>query len=308
MKLSTSTCDIRGEKLGTADSLRLLAGTKFRYFNVYFSGANERLNGDDWERKVAAVAAAAKETGAGMVLAHAVCGSRQMEYNGLVEESARAVRACGTLGIPDCVVHPLYDPALSSRDVFAMNRQYYLDIFSCCPGTTVHILTENSGDTEMPGQALSSGAELASFLDFTGEDRLGVCWDTAHCGLNRPPMDDQYRNIMTLGRAVRALHVSDNFADGRHWHSFPYNGVLNFDSILCALLDSGYQGYFNFEAPYIVRESVCLPALRKPWDAPPPHTGETRLMEPPVRIKLAAEDMLYEIGRWMLEQYGVFEA
>ncbi len=308
MKLSTSTCDIRGKDLGTADSLRLLAKTRFKYFNIYFSGVNERLNGEDWERKVDAIAAAAKETGAGMVLAHAVCGSRQMEYDGLVEESARAVRACERLGIPDCVVHPLYDPALNAREVCALNRQFYADIYSLCPGTAVHILTENSADIEVAGHAFASGADLTESLEYAGEPRLGVCWDTSHCALNRPPRDNQYDGIKALGRHLRALHVSDNFADGRHWHTFPYNGVINFDSILCALLDIGYQGYFNFEAPYIVRETVCLPALRKSWDAPPPHAGEARLMEPPVHIKLMAEDMLYEIGRYMLEQYGVFEA
>ena len=306
MKLSTSTCDIRGSAFGTAESLRMLSKTRFRYFNIYFSGANERLNGSDWEEKVSAIQTAAKETGARMILAHAVCGTRRMDYSGLVEESARAVLACEQLGIPDCVVHPLYDPSMNAREVCALNRQFYADIYSCCPNTQVHILTENSADIEVPGHSFASGEDLMEFLEYAEEPRLGVCWDTSHCALNRPPRDDQYTGIMTLGRHIRALHVSDNFADGRHWHTFPYNGVINFDSILCALLDIGYQGYFNFEAPYIVRETDCLPAHRKQWDTPV-HAGETRLMEPPVRIKLLAEDMLYEIGRYMLEQYGVFE-
>jgi len=307
MRLSTSTCDLRNAAWGADESIRLLAQSQFRYLNVYLSGANERLNGEDWDEKTERIRTAAMDSGMRLVLAHAVCGNTDMDYDKLVEETARSVAACERLGISDIVVHPLYHHSLSARGVYELNKRFYQDIYSLCPGTDVHILAENAADGEVSGSAFSSGADLMEFLEYAGDARLGVCWDTAHCALNRPPRDNQYDNMIVLGKRLRALHVSDNFADGKHWHSFPYNGVINFDSIICGLIDAGYEGYFNFEASYIVRDSTQLPAWRKAWTHPTRPDEGKRLMEPPVSLKLMAENLLYETGKYMLEQYGVFE-
>ncbi|MBR6748824.1 MAG: hypothetical protein IKM07_07775, partial [Clostridia bacterium] len=110
-----------------------------------------------------------------------------------------------------------------------------------------------------------------------------------------------------LGKYLRALHVSDNFSHGLHWHSFPYSGIVNFDSIIYALIDMGYEGYFNFEAPYIVRPAYCCPLIRNDWKHPTRNEYQNLLTDPPLKLVMMAEELLYETGRHMLEQYGIFE-
>lgn len=307
MKLSTSTGDFKRVGATMPDRIRLISKAGFRHINLELTDEVGRLDGDDWKDRVAAIAAALKESGADCVLAHATCENLNEEsYDAIVSETLRDVSACETLGIPDLVVHPLYPEGKDRDGVVDFNRRFYSDLLSASKGSPVRLLIENMADTECE-VGFSTGEQMAAFLDLMGEERLGACWDTAHGNLNAPPRNDQYSSIKALGDRLFALHVSDNFGKRLHWHSFPFNGSINFDSILAALTEIGYGGAFNFEASYIMRNAKMPPVHRNKWSHPTDPDFAPKLTDPPLELIMQAEKLLYATGKYLLEQYGCFE-
>jgi hypothetical protein len=79
----------------------------------------------------------------------------------------------------------------------------------------------------------------------------------------------------------------------------PLTGTTNFDMVLRGLIDIGYNGDFTFEAVNSVRRANSWPHYRK--DVSP----DDRLVNPPLFIKQKQQAVMYDIGKWMLESYGI---
>jgi sugar phosphate isomerase/epimerase len=107
------------------------------------------------------------------------------------------------------------------------------------------------------------------------------------------PQDEELR---LLGSHVRALHIQDNLGDTDS-HLLPFLGSMNLDAVMHGLTDIGYNGYFTFEVG-----GIFTPADKRRL-----YPADTRLATAPLPLKQAAEKLLYEVGRWVLESYGCFE-
>jgi hypothetical protein len=79
-------------------------------------------------------------------------------------------------------------------------------------------------------------------------------------------------------------------------------GTADWDSILRGLVDSGYRGYFTFECDNFPMRGGGWPYLRRN-DVP----ETAKLQNPSLELKLLAENYLYETGKYLLSQYGIFE-
>ncbi len=309
MKLSTSTGDLLRETGSTDKAIEWIAKSSFRHINVELGEDGEIMHdyGESWKAYISGIKASLEKSGVDGVLAHSVSYRRRNGgYEEIVECAKRDVRACHTLGIPDCVVHP-FSADLPMKELYRLNQRFYSDIIDGTKDANVRVLTENGGDSEPTVAFMTNGADIREFVDSVGRERLGVCWDVSHGNLNRPPRNDQYRNVCALGSKLRALHVSDNFGPGHyHHHNFPLAGVINFDSLICALMDIGYKGVFNFEASYTIRQPKMMPVSRNEWTPPEERKHEDRL-RPDAGLKLKAVELLYDIGKFMLDAYGIFE-
>jgi hypothetical protein len=72
---------------------------------------------------------------------------------------------------------------------------------------------------------------------------------------------------------------------------------MNLDAVMNGLLDIGYDGYFTFE----VGGFFTPAAKRRKYER------ETRLAGAPLALKDAFESYLYNLGKVVLEAYGVYE-
>ncbi len=207
------------------------------------------------------------------------------------------------LGIPQVVVHAAGSPAFTPTEFLQRNRDFYALFFEDCERHAVTMLTENSCEQNAPHYYLRTGREIREFVDLVNHPRLAICWDTGHAHM-RAGMD-QYQCILDMGERLHGLHVADNYG-GHDSHSAPFFGSCNFDPVLQGLVDVGYNGYFTFEGSAMLRGHDDWPHFRKPWE----YQGQPvdRLLDPPVHIKRQAVALMYQIGKHMLEQYGVFEA
>jgi len=81
-------------------------------------------------------------------------------------------------------------------------------------------------------------ADGLALIERVGAENFGMLLDTFHMNIEEPVIED---SIRACGGRIFHFHV----ADSNRW--YPGAGHLNFDSILGALLSTGYQGYVSGE-------------------------------------------------------------
>ena len=309
MKLVTSTGDFTGYVGSIEEEIRSFKGSKFRYINLEQVDDDFLLDGDAWRRKVDAWGEAAADAGVRFLASHSPCVNAfakddEASYQVALRAIRRSIEACHILNIPSTVVHASSNVNFSYWDFWKKNKRFYTELFDLMEKYNVMVLTENMH--EFAYFHLSTGKEMREFIDYIDHPLFGACWDTAHGNLNRKARDmGQYQCIVDMGDKLKGLHISDNFGDGPHHHSWPFAGIINFDSVLQGLLDVGYDGPFTFEASYTLLHAVNLPYRRKAWE----HRGETitKLQSPSIELKKQAIDLLYETGKYMLQAYDCYE-
>ena len=315
MKISTSTGDFSLYCETGAQKVRCFRGGRFRYINLEQTGYVPELmseNDNDWRRFADDLGEAAAYAGVTYVMSHAPCLDAfdtlsEEHYAATVRAIRRSIEVCHVLGISRTVVHASSNESFDAAAFYRQNKRFYADLFDLMEKYEITVMIENMH--KRPVYAFSTGAEMREFLEDVNHPLLAACWDTAHCNLNPVAREiEQYDHIVALGERLKGLHISDNLGDigkGGHHHTWPFAGTINFDQILQGLLDVEYDGFFNFEASYTLLHEKNSPRHRKAWE----RDGQTvtRLLSPSVELKQKAVELLYDIGRYMLETYGCFE-
>ena len=304
MRLVTTTEDFAGylTEKSVAAPIRYLDGTGFRHldlsmYRTVYPGSPWVSPGDGWKREIEACAAEAEKYGFDFCQAHSPDGVHFEEgeaRDALILATRRSIEACAMLKIPHTVIHAAV--CGPDEDVFReKNIAFYRFFAEDAERFGVDLLAENSAEQWSPEYFLRTGAEMRAFVEAAGIPRLHLNWDIGHgnvqgCG--------QYEDILAMGGELRALHVQDNFGTNDS-HLMPMMGTVNFDDVIRGLLDSGYGGDFTFEGCNSLRRAESWPHYRrnvKPGD---------RLSMPPVHLQQKQVAVMYEVGVWMLEQYGI---
>ena len=312
MKLSTSTGDLLKYAPDLAGAVRLFKDTPFRYINLEQDTDDYFLCESDapWQHELERWAQAAEDAGLTYVFSHAPClnafSGDSTDYDVTLRAIRRSIESCGALRIPRIVVHASFSPDFTPRRFTERNRRFYGDLLDTAEKHGVMLLTENMTDKNIH-VPLATGQDLRELVEAIDHPLFAACWDTAHANLStKAKAQGQYRCITDVGDKLKGLHIADNFGDGAHHHTFPFAGIVNFDAVMQALQDVGYDGYFNFEASYTLLHHENLPCRRQPWQ----RDGEpvTRLLDPSLQLKQKAVELLYDTGKYILESYGCFEA
>lgn len=316
MKLATTTADFLGYVPYVSEEVKCFKNSKFRNLNLEMTADIPEFYSDDendWKKFAERLANARKEAGIEYVVAHAPClhnpipealqNPDNKNYKTNICVLRRAIKVCRYLGIDSIVVHACASVDFSVEEFYKYNKMFYGDLMKTAEKYKITIMTENWDNNKYH---LSTGKEMRDFIDYIGHPLLAACWDTAHGNIDSVAREiGQYENIIALGDKLKGVHISDNFGNG-HLHSWPFAGVINFDSVMQGLLDVNYDGYFTFEASYTLLNKSNPPSYRrKPWE----HNGEpvTKLQNPSLELKKQAVELLYEIGKYILEKYNCFE-
>lgn len=317
MQLATTTADFRHHFDPPKDLVRSFSGTGFRFLdlNLYRSiYPGSPFLDERWEKWIEEAGHTASELGIRFCQAHAPGGDLHgtgEAFDVFLAASIRSVETCARLEIPNLVMHAQdiggYPSRANRRENLESNRRFFARLFPVMEKTGVHVLVENSCDTHAPTKLEnrrhfpSTAAELLELAEFIDHPRLQLCWDTGHANVQGL---DQYKSIVELGRRLRAVHIADNYGDVDS-HVAPFQGTTNLDSVMQGLLDSGYRGWFTFEASNLLRDGDVWPHPRRKWE----YRGAevTRLMHVPPDLKHQAVALLYQVGRHILEAYGCCE-
>ena len=309
MKLCSSTGDFKWYVPTVSDMIQCFSNTKFKYVNLEQTGTLPAFFSEDdsWRQLADEWGNAAAKAGVCFAVSHAPCLHTPIlndedTYRANVRAIRRSMEICHVLGIKRHVVHACASTALSEEEFYRYNTRFYRDLLDLAERYDLTLMTEN---WDHAATHFSTGRQLRDFIDYVGHPLLAACWDTAHGNIDPIARSiGQYQNIIDLGDRLKGVHISDNFGDSHH-HSWPFAGIINFDAIMQGLLDVGYDGFFTFEASYTLLHHNNIPYHREPWE----HNGAsvTRLLDPSLPLKVKSVDLLYDIGKYILESYGCAE-
>jgi sugar phosphate isomerase/epimerase len=317
MKLATTTGDFGAYGATPAEQVRCFEGTGFRHLdlNLYRSiYLGSPMLDERWDGLVDEVAGAAAGLGFDFCQAHAPDGKLHVPgeaFTVFQKATIRSIETCGRLGIPAIVVHAQdiggYPSRANRRENLLRNRAFFASLMPTMEKTGVQVLIENSCDThaptrrENPRNMPSTAAELLELVEFIDHPLIHVCWDTGHANIQGA---DPYQSLVELGGRLRGVHIADNYGDVDS-HVAPFQGTTNLDAVMQGLIDSGYSGYFTFEAGNLLRNGSAWPHYRREWS----YQGKpvTRLMDVPLALRRQAVALLYQIGRHMLATYDCLE-
>ena len=316
MKLATTIGDFKKYASTWAEAVSLFKDTGFRYldFDFYSStiGSGSPFLSDDWMTHVAAAGEAAAQLGFTFVQAHSPqynpLNPNQLNPNLNQDKHMtainRAIEACGYLGIPNIVMHSGMSSDFpypgGKKSYFAAARKFHESFFPMMEKYNVNVLIENIDHVNMEDNYyFHSGEDMVEFIEYCNHPLLHACWDVGHANIDKR---DQYQDICKIGKHLRGVHIQDNFGEFDD-HVAPFMGVLNLDAIMHGLIDTGYTGYFTFEALNLMpHEKTATHRKLKS-----PSISDNKLGSPSVELRRAAEKLLYEIGKYILTQYDCFE-
>ena len=197
----------------------------------------------------------AKEKGVAICQAHAPFPSSYVEE----EKSEKrfwdivcGMKNAAYLGAPMIVVHPCvhlpYDEGDNAQKLFEYNVDFYKRLIPYAREFGIKIAIENIGRVSVT----STPERLNKLYDTLNDPVFTVCFDVGHCLLEDV---DPAEAIRKLGdRLVHGCtHVHDNNGESDQ-HTLPFYGKVDWESVMKALADIGYEGDLNYEASGFIKD------------------------------------------------------
>ena len=152
------------------------------------------------------------------------------------------------LGIRSGVLHAAGGRDLTPEERFERRVATLSRLTGYVRGNDFTICLENLRGDTTPATA----EELNRLIDAVGDDRnLGICLDTGHLNIKKEPGREQSQRdfILKAGQRLKALHIADNDTTADQ-HLMPFgHGNVNWQEVMDALRENGYDRLFNLEIP-----------------------------------------------------------
>lgn len=303
MKIATTIGEMRDYAPSSEKMIKLYKDSGFKYLDYsFYTVLSNDVDGfmtDGWRDGILRAKSEAETLGFKFVQAHAPAGNLIGDKkDATLEATVRSIEACGILGIENMVIHSAFSEDYTypdgKLDYFKANEPFLSALIPHMEKHGVNILLENTTAKHTNGTFFPiTGEDLNDFVAFMNHPMFGACWDVGHANMDGL---DHYKEIMTLGKNLKAIHVHDNYGD-KDLHIAPLLGTLDFDALMRGLIDSGFEGYFTLESDgFFKHERRVNPS------------GKTnRLLHPTLEIKKASLSLLYLISKTILEAYDVYE-
>ena len=225
------------------EAVRVCKEVGFDSLDIYFNKVIDFLPEEEQDEWVRQMNQAIEKSGMPISQCHAYFGKTKSieEYK---ERVARSIELAGRMHIPWAVVHPITCAAEGGPTV-EESRQENVEFFKrlqavAAPGG-VGIAFEN-----IPKSEYATAQELIALCRETEQyGKVGVCWDTGHANLI--PDMNQAESIMLLGKRLKCTHIHDNHGKTDE-HTLPMMGNIEWQPIIKALKESGYEGDLVYES------------------------------------------------------------
>lgn len=257
MELSTST-NIFFERRSEApvsmkECLQMCADSGYKNLDFGFAElvfVSERFKGEDWKEELKEYKDLAEKLGLSFVQAHATIfdfcnpGTDYEEKKRLFERSITGARLLGAEWI---VVHPSTKVKNGAIDpeTHKENVRFFKKYAAFAKEIGIGLAIENMWGTTrtgIPHYAVKPEEVLRLVEDIHCEN-VRVCWDVEHGSIENM---DQPKALQMLKDYIVTTHISDE-AGRNQIHILPCFGNIDWEKLLKAFADIGYEGIFNFE-------------------------------------------------------------
>ena len=164
-------------------------------------------------------------------------------YDGIRRLLPYAIECTAEVGGKVCVIHPANN--LSAEE----NAVMFHELLPIAKSFGIKIATENMWnwrDGAPCSAACSSPEDFVRHVDVVADPDFGACLDIGHAEM-RGMETSAPEMIHALGDRLIAIHLHDNDKFG-DLHALPYTMDIDFDAVLTALAEVGYQGDLTLEA------------------------------------------------------------
>lgn len=302
MKLANTTSDF-ARYCSHPESICHLHEAGFRHIDMSFYRENTTASPfmqPDWQEYTMNLRALAESLNMDFVQAHAPNVNPLNFDEGWelgVQCTIRSIEVCGLLGIPNTVIHTGWADGLGKEEYFRENMRFLRRLFPAMEKNRVTVCIENSTRANMGEKYFFfSGQDMVEFLQYADHPLLAACWDTGHANIE----GHQYEDLVALGKRLRALHINDNRGQCDE-HIVPFMGTMNLGEVMNALIEIDYDGPFTFECDSSFPAADNWLGRRRSW------SQDKRLSDPPLFLQMYMERAMYELGEYVLKEYGCFE-
>lgn len=167
----------------------------------------------------------------------------------------KSIAAASYLNCPYIVIHPInypYGSVITKKEVFNRNIDFYEQFIDDLKKYNVVCCLENMWkqyNNKIMQSTCNDYTEVNEYIselnNRAGGEYFAFCLDTGHAVLTS---ENIRFAVETLGKNLKAIHLHE--VDGiKDNHTMPFTlGAVDWDYIMCALRDYGYEGTLNFEA------------------------------------------------------------
>lgn len=236
------------------DAIDAIAWAGFHAIDINLHQFKDELAEGDWRAWAQRCKEYALSKGLPITQAHAhMYGSfefyeytqEQIDYH--AELVRRDIEAAAILGTPWVVVHPdsyLDETWYSWKKSMDKNVERFKEYGEVAAKHGVGIAIENMIDKRSLRRFGACTEDLLELLDrLDNKDIFGICWDTGHANMHQI---NQVKALHDIGDRLKAVHINDN--DGVYdKHMLPFQGSINWKSIVETLKDIDYKGDFTYE-------------------------------------------------------------
>ena len=162
-------------------------------------------------------------------------------------EIVKSMEHSSYLGAEMVVVHPCKHIDYKENNNYDLMMEYNLDFYkrliTYAEEYGIKIAIENIG-----GCITETSKGLLELINDLDNDVFTVCFDVGHANIC---VQDSASMIRETGKHIGCTHIHDN--DGiRDLHTLPYYGTIDWESVMKAFAESGYEGNLNYEAGLFV--------------------------------------------------------
>ena len=281
MKIVTYTGDI-AQRVGAKEAVRLFKEAGFDGYDFTFRKdrkVDPGLYDDDFIPFIKELREYADSIGIPCLQCHTLFPTLKpggVNADEVYEVQVKCLEAASLLGCKIAIVHPGNNCSAEENYEFMYKR-----LLPVARRLGVKIATENMWNwNEWKTQTYPAACGLAEdfnkHIDLAGDDFLVGCLDVGHAEMQNT-QGAPYM-IRTMGnKRIRTLHVHDNDLVNDN-HTYPFIGRIEWEPIIEAFRDIGYDGYFTFE---------CDGAVSNRY---------------PVELLPAVLKLLYQTGRYLVDK------
>lgn len=201
----------------------------------------------------------ARDVGLEIAQTHALFGpAATRAYPELFQTvTERSIMATALLHCKYIVVHPIATPARIYDEDYEECHAYNLEFFRALipplrkygVKLALEPMWSRDADERICSTVCTRAEEILQFIEELGEDCFCSCPDIGHYALTASSTHDSPADaVRKLGKTVKVTHVHE--VDGindNHTAPYTFPNVMDWDAILTAFRDIGYDGILNFE-------------------------------------------------------------